>query len=290
MGIDAEMVVKYRGEKPTDEQLTRWSWELCRAIGAKHFFVEREGLPPAQYTVASKAWHAAFNAHPAYAEYHRLSEESRASFLRTDEAKHTLAMVERDKIVADIGEYPKQMRRAIDFSCAGYDEDEWQDYKVPKEARAPGLVYFQDADPVFAAPGEWLLKLSLWTRYYGVGYERGDILTLCAIAEWIEVNMQPCEVWYGGDSSGVELARFDDAARRKLRAHLYGQQGRDYFSSWGTPPRAMPPKCGLCVPEEKRQQYGSGMNGNYAAVSCGGCGKCFKTEDAGATWTETKDD
>lgn len=290
MGIDAEMVVKYRGEKPTDEQLTRWSWALCRAIGAKHFFIERDGLPPAQYAAASKAWHAAFKAHPAYAEWDRLSNEARAGFLRTDEVKQKQAQAERDKIIADIGEYPKQLRRAIDFTCATYDAEDWKDYNVPHTARAPGMVYFQDADPVYAEPGEWLLKLSLWTRYYGVGYERGDILTLCSIAEWIEANMQPCEVWYGGDSSGVELAPFGDPARRELRQHLYSQQGRNYFQSWGTPPKVMPPKCGLCVPDECRQQYGSGMNGNYAAVSCAGCGKCFKTEDAGATWTETKDD
>lgn len=292
MGIDAEMVIKYRGEKPTEEQLTRWSWELCRAIGARHFFIEREGLAAAEYRIATDAWHAAFNAHPAYAEWKRLSDESRGSFLRTDESKWKLAKAEREKIIADIGEAPKQSRRAIDFSgrssfAYGFDEDS----DIPEEKRQPGMFYTQDGDTVYAAPGEYLLELSLWTRYYGEGYERGDILTICAIAEWIEANMQPCEVWYGGDSSGVCIEPFGDPRRRDLRRHLYSQKGRDYFSSWGTAPRKMPPTCGLCVPgEERRQQYGSGMNGEYAAVSCAGCGKNFETRDGGTTWAERKDD
>ena len=48
MGIDARIVVRYRGEKPTQEQLSRWSWDLCRAVGARHFFIS-DGLPPAEY-------------------------------------------------------------------------------------------------------------------------------------------------------------------------------------------------------------------------------------------------
>lgn len=281
MGIDARIVIKYRGEKPTQQQLTRWSWDICRAVGARHFFIS-DGLPPVEYAAAEKAWHAAFNAHALKPEFDAARSGPNAAWQDI-----------RLKILADIGEPPKQLRRAIDFTCDDYTGEDFEDRScpVPERARGPGMVYFQDADPVYAAPGEWLLDVSVWSRFYGVNYERGDLLTLCAIAEWIEANMQPCEVWYGGDSSGVELAPFGDAARRKLRAHLYSLQGRDYFSSWGTPPRAMPPTCGLCVPgEERRQQYGSGMNGEYAAVSCAGCGKNFETRDSGATWTERKDD
>ena len=197
----------------------------------------------------------------------------------------------RGLIVADIGEAPEKLRRAIDFTCDDYDADDFDERGVSSALRQPGKVYFQDADPVIAEPGEWLLEVSLWTRYYGIGYERGDLLTICAVAEWCEANLQPCEVWYGGDSSGVALKPFGDAERAKLRRHLYSQQGRDYYSSWGTPPGQMPPTCGLCVPgEERRQQYGSGMNGQYAAVSCAGCGKNFETRDGGQTWAERKED
>jgi hypothetical protein len=278
MGIDAEMVVKYRGEKPTDEQLTRWSWELCRAIGARHFFIS-DGLPAEKYREASAAWHAAYNGHALYAEF----EAAR-------NGPHEAWQAIRLKILADIGEPPKQLRRAIDLAGSSSFAYWFEDSDVPEDKRQAGMFYTQDGDTVLAAPGEYLLELSLWTRYYGENYERGDILTICAVAEWIEANMQPCEVWYGGDSSGVCIEPFGDKRRRELRRHLYGQKGCDYFSSWGTPPNAMPPKCGLCVPEEKRQQYGSGMGGNFAAVSCGGCGKNFETRDGGTTWQERKDD
>lgn len=280
MGIDARIVIKYRGEKPTQEQLTRWSWSICQAVGAKHFFIS-DGLPAPEYNQANEAWHAAFKAHAVYPQLDAARHGANEEWQRL-----------RKLIVADIGEPPKKLRRAIDFTCDDYTADDFDDRStpIPEGARQPGMVYFQDADPVYAQPGEWLLDVSVWSRFYGKGYERGDLLTICAIAEWIEANMQPCEVWYGGDSSGVELAPFGDPARRELRQHLYSQQGRDYFSSWGTPPAQMPPKCGLCLPEETRQQYGSGMNGQYAAVSCAGCGKNFETRDGGTTWAERKDD
>ncbi len=280
MGIDAEMVIKYRGERPTDEQLTLWSWELCRSIGARHFSVG-DGLPALDYYRASKAWHAAFKAHKLYPEFELLRNRGREEWGEV-----------RKSIIADIGEPPQRRRRAIEF--CGESNAAWADTdaEAVHADRNLGLLYTQDGDDVLAAPGEYLLQVSLWTRYYGEGYERGDILTLCAIAEWIEANMQPCEVWYGGDSSGVCIEPFGEPRRMELRRHLFGQKGRDYFKSsgWGfsTPP--MPKPCGLCVPgEERRQQYGSGMNGQYAAVSCAGCGKNFETHDGGTTWAERKD-
>lgn len=278
MGIDAQLVIKYRGEKPTEEQLTRWSWDLCRAIGAKHFFI-KEGLPAVQYHAASKSWHAAFNAHPDYAEWNRLRGD------------HEAGTPVRGRIIASIGEAPELARRAIEF--AGYMDLAYADDEADAAhaVRNMGALYAQDGPDVLAAPGEYLLRVSLWTRYYGKGYERGDLLTICATAEWIEANMQPCEVWYGGDSSGVCIEPFGDPARRELRRHLFSQQGRDYFnySGWGGPSPTMPKPCGLCVPgEERRQQYGAGIDGQFAAVSCAGCGKNFETHDAGKTWAIKK--
>lgn len=281
MGIDAELVIKYRGEKPTDEQLTRWSWDLCRSIGARHFLVS-DGLPALDYYRASEAWHAAFNAHKLHPEFERLRNQGREAWGEV-----------RKSIIADIGAPPERRRRAIEF--CGESNVAWADTdaEAAHADRNIGLLYTQDGDDVLAAPGEYLLQVSLRTRYYDVGYERGDLLTICAVAEWIEANMQPCDVWYGGDSSGVCIEPFGEPKRRELRRHLFSQQGRDYFnySGWGgaTPP--MPKPCGLCVPgEERRQQYGSGMNGKYAAVSCAGCGKNFETHDGGTTWAERKND
>lgn len=272
MGIDAEIIIKRRGEKPTEDQLTRWSWDIGSALGAKKFFIQ-DGLPRAEYKAARQKWLEAFNAHPLHPEYEKRTEGA------------------HDKILADLGPAPACRRLAIDLTCAGYAAEDFDDDKVPVENRAPGRVYFEDSyEPVLAAPGEWLLQVSVFTRYYGEGYERGDILFLCAVAEWVEANIPNCEVWYGGDSSGVCIEPFGEKRRAELRKHLYSSSGRDYFKHSGPDGSRLCPKpCSLCVPGENRfQQFGFGSN--YCAVSCGGCGKNFETRDNGVTWITPQED
>lgn len=174
-------------------------------------------------------------------------------------------------------------RLAIDRSGALYPKD-----------GLPGRVYVQDGDDIVAVAGECLLQLSLWGRYYGAGYERGDILAYCAIAEWLEANIEGGEVWYGGDSSGVCAKPFGEVERKQLKEHLFSKNGRDYFSRFGavlggdgcTPP----PACGLCPRGIYRgQSYGFGRNGMFGAFSCEGCGKSVITEDGGKTWQPPKE-
>lgn len=261
MGIDAKIMIRIQQkERPSDEQLARWSWDIGRSIGADKFFIS-DGLPSDAYEAASKAWHAAFNAHPL------------ATAWRDNRELH-------GKILADIGEAPKELRRAIRLSRDYSDDD-------GDEPRGDGKAYFQDGDTIYAADGEWFLEVSLWTRYYGVGYERGDLMTICAVAEWAEANIPTAVVYYGGDSSGVEAEPFDAAAREKLKKHYYSQSGRDYFDhKWfGADKAARPSPCGLCIPGEPRfNQHGSGRHGAFIAVNCAGCGKLFESEDAGKTW------
>lgn len=275
MGIDAEILIRYRGERPTDAQLSRWSWDLCNSVGASKFFTS-DGLPPDEYGEASRRWREAFNAHPAYARFST----------RGNQGNFTA----REEIVRDIGEHPQCLRRAIELTNRRYPI-EGDDYKdIPPQYWAPGLAWTQDGDSILAEPGETLLEVSLWSRYYGVGYERGDLLGICAICEWIETNMQPCEVWYGGDSSGVLAEPFPEHKRAELRRHLYSQQGRDYFAYFderGSFP--VPKPCGLCVPGENRFNR-CGFGPNYVAASCGGCGKTFETRDNGSTWEVRKPD
>lgn len=277
MGIDAEILIRYRGETPTDDQIARWSWLMCESIGAKHFFIG-DGLPPAEYNAADKRWHEAFNAHPRYPEYKALDG------MRDFDRRKPV----HEAIFADIGQPPKCLRRAIELTNERYpiEDDDFSD--IPKTHRAPGMAWTQDGDPILAEPGETLLNVNVRTQYYGENYERGDILTICAIAEWAEVNMAPCEVWYGGDSSGVLAEPFHNERRAELRRHLYGDHGRDYFHYSRGKPNPAPKPCGLCIPGDARfNQFGSGQN--YCAVSCDGCGKSFETRDHGATWSERKD-
>lgn len=272
MGIDAKIMFRIQQtERPSDDQLARWSWDICRSIGAKKFFI-KDGLPTEDYAPASEAWHAAFKAHPLYPEYQR--------------GPHEATREVHKKMLEDLGPHPEELRRAIRLS-RDYSDD---------EGSAPvgdGKAYFQDGDTLHAKDGEWFLEVSLWTRYYGVGYERGDLMTICSVAEWIEANIPGAVVYYGGDSSGVEAEPFDAAARDKLKKHFYSQHGRDYFNhDWfgqkGCKPAhpAHPAPCGLCIPGEPRfNQHDSGRHGPWIAVNCAGCGKSFESEDAGKTWT-----
>lgn len=229
MGIDAEMLVKIKGDKPSDEQIARWSWELVSRMGAEHFY---------------------------------LNEKDRTG----------------------------NVRRALNLTKI--DAEDWDDYGIEGEPPADGKMYIQDGPEILAEPDEWFLKTSLSGRYYGPGYERGNILIYCAIAEWIEQNIPNATVFYGGDSSGVLAEPFDEAARKELKAHLYGPEGKAYFSfmsaaiSGQDAYKAKGP-CALCIPGEPRfRRYGFGKN--YVAVSCGGCGKCFESRYNGETWTEAQ--
>lgn len=277
MGIDAEIVLKIKGDKPTDEWLQRTSFAICAALGADKFFV-KDGLPPEQYKPAYDAWVKAFDAHPDHAEYMR-ERKTGGVYEKSQEAYA--------RIIADLGKPPEEMRRAVNLTPF-YGEDRGKD-----EDPTPGKTYWQDADePMRAGKNEWLLRVSVWTRFYGIGYERGDILFICAVAEWAEANIPGVVVYYGGDSSGVLAEPFDDKARRKLRKHFYGAHGRDYFAAFGSymPRKKMPlpQPCSLCLPEGFRGNEYMWGGTDTLGVHCQGCGKNFVTRDAGKTWAVEK--
>lgn len=263
MGIDAKILLRLKGGEPSDAQIAEWAWDLARAVGADKFFLQ-DGLPKAAYKVALEKWLKAFDAHPKAPTF-RLERD-----YDVRDALHK-------QILADIGEVPEELNRALELSDAYEDGID-------------GKIFHQDGDPILAANDEWFLTVNLWSRYYGIGYERGDLMTICAIAEWAEANIPNCEVWYGGDSSGVLAEKFDAAAREALKRHFYSPSGRDYFGGWakqGSFPTPAP--CGLCIPKEPRfNQHGFGQN--FIAVNCGGCGKSFESRDNGKTWTTVKED
>jgi len=211
MGIDAEMFSRYRGSKPTAEQLKRWSWDLCRAIGAQHFFLD--------------------------------TEKGRAA-------------VALSRVYEDNGEHGPR------------DGTEWH----------------QDGDPIIAEPGEWFVEVSLFTRYYGKGYERGNWQVIVHVAEWLEINVGP--VWYGGDSSGICAAPFGAAERAELVRHALSKNGRDYFAGFERNAFKTPPPCSLCVKDRGHTRHGFGQG--YIATHCAGCGRSFASNDGGETWEVEK--
>lgn len=282
MGIDARILIRgVPQSRVTEEWLTEISWQLGDSIGAKHFFI-KDGLPPDEHHEHSEAWHKAFVGHPLHAEYEaaRKAEGSLLAASYSHEA-HEKANELAKRIREDVGEWKDVRRRAIERTNTFYREEG----EAP-----PGAEYHQDGDPIVANDGECLLQVSVWSRWYGQGYERGDLLTLCAIAEWIEANITGSSVWYGGDSSGVLAEPWPDAKRRELRQHLYSDMGRNYYaSSWCRRDEfGLPKACSLCPGGIYRgQRFGAG--GTFASFQCAGCGKGVETNDKGKTWTETKE-
>ena len=157
-------------------------------------------------------------------------------------------------------------------------------------ARIP--VYEQDGPDITPEEGETFLQLSPSTRWYGAGYERGDLPFLVALAEWCESVIPGADVWYGGDSSGVIAEPFGIQARHHLLKHLYSEAGRDYFlatdrsslfpaGEWKTP------HCEFCGVDMTRTGFG-GVGDSYGGYVCYGCGKEVETRDTGKSWQDRK--
>ena len=93
------------------------------------------------------------------------------------------------------------------------------------------VVWLQDGDTIIAADDEQFIKVHLYDRYYGDGYERGDWPQLRAIMECLEYLIPDGEIWYGGDSSGICAEHFHKARREEMNRHFLERQGRlDYVS------------------------------------------------------------
>lgn len=114
-----------------------------------------------------------------------------------------------------------------------------------------------------------ILCVHISTRYYGPGYERGDLVSISATARWLRDAFKPtmCEVYYGGDS-GDNVTLFDDAAEAALWDHLRGDRSRAYFD-WGSRHGGQRHVCDFCnVPTMDRG--GSDTDGILSCGSCGG--------------------
>jgi hypothetical protein len=123
--------------------------------------------------------------------------------------------------------------------------------------------YPEDAE-CFNRPGvaQWL-RVSLWTRYYGEGYERGDFGLLYMIALWLEARFPGAVILYGGDCDD-EYPLFDKARRDELFAHWVKNGGRPYRGGWGKAPA-----CDFCG-GYPMTNCGGGNGQEF--ISCGGCG------------------
>lgn len=150
--------------------------------------------------------------------------------------------------------------------------------------------YEQDGPTLRPKDGEQFLRVHLWTRYYGEGYERGNLPLIIMVAEWLEhriiqePGVRSLEVWYGGDSSGICASRFDAKARLALFKHFVNQGHAPYHAGWGTTP-GLSRDCKFCEEPMRQTMWGGNDTGGFY---CAGCGLYEVTRDRGCTWAKEK--
>lgn len=122
------------------------------------------------------------------------------------------------------------------------------DYKNRVHALTRVDEYTQDGESIMPQPGESLLKVRLFTRWYYVGLERGDLPFILSLAKWLE-DKTGGKVWYGGDSSGVLAEPLDEALRKKLWDHFVENGHAPYWRNDVNKVSALifgNPTCPLC--------------------------------------------
>ena len=140
--------------------------------------------------------------------------------------------------------------------------------------------YEQDGPPISPENGEQFIRVHMGTRYYGEGYERGDLPFITGVARWLEARIPDAEVWYGGDSSGVCASHFDKAYREKLW-DLFCKTGHEPYQHYFASGRATRPDCDFCL--KPMVEFGWGP-GEIVRFRCAGCGHVLITADGGETF------
>jgi hypothetical protein len=163
---------------------------------------------------------------------------------------------------------------------APLDEPDWDLGPVKRRhclERVPS--YTQDGDDIVPEPGETFLRVYIASRFYGDGYERGDLPTILAVARMLR-DLTGGAVWYGGDSSGVCAVELTPKAEAELWALFCSDGGQRYYERdfGGGVTR---PDCDFCA--APMTANGGGPDG-WAAASCLSCGAVAETHNAGATW------
>jgi hypothetical protein len=145
--------------------------------------------------------------------------------------------------------------------------------------------YEQDGPTIKPGPGEYFYEVHLWGRYYGKGYERGDLPSILAVDQWLGLRVPGCRVYYGGDSGGVLAKELTLTYRAELWGHFCKCGHEPYRTNWQCYDiMDSRPVCPLCKIEMRR--FGGGNT--YAAYECRGCGHSIETHDSGKTWSRHK--
>lgn len=132
------------------------------------------------------------------------------------------------------------------------------------------VIWSQDGDTIVAGQDEQFVRIHLYTRYYGEEYARGDWPTIRVVAEWCELRFPGCEVWYGGDSSGI-CAEHLSAERRDELNKFFLSSGRKSYARYDDGPDRVTGHRGTMCPVCDVRMYSTGGGQGDSFWSCDGC-------------------
>lgn len=144
------------------------------------------------------------------------------------------------------------------------------------------VEYEQDGPTIKPLAGETFIRVNLFCRYYGPGYERGPATDLIAVGQWLEGKIPGAEVWYGGDSSGRVASVFDKSAREALWQHFLEFGHRPYHQFFGHGKELI---CDFCKEPAIEHMWGRGKVG----FSCHGCDGHWLRDEATGVVVESNE-
>jgi len=108
-----------------------------------------------------------------------------------------------------------------------------------------------------------MLTLHYFGRYYGVGYERGDLPKILSVLNWVRLRIHNSTVFYGGDG---DCAEFTEDEGHELFNHFVFKGHRPYLEGWAHE-GGESPECPMC--KEQMGEYGWGPD--ETRFQCFGC-------------------
>lgn len=95
-------------------------------------------------------------------------------------------------------------------------------YVTPNNTRALYTVpvYYQDGPEIIPEPGETLIRVNVVGRWCDIYSLNSKLFYYAAVAQWLERRVPGCEIWYGGDSSGVLAIPFTPKVRAQCMKHM----------------------------------------------------------------------
>ena len=128
---------------------------------------------------------------------------------------------------------------------------------------------------------EIILKVNLMGRYYGIGYERGDLPTLLSIMNFIEQMIPNSSIYYGGDCSD-RLVLMTKEEKETLWKHflLHGHEPYVERFSGIFKGFSLIPHCPTC----DEDLISNGGGGNETFWFCYGCNRTATSNKETITW------